>query len=167
MSLSFKEALSVALIEKKLLTRARLDEALAIQKEAGGDLRDILVRQGFIDSDNLVALASQELGIPLINLSRFKMDPDVIKLIPRDIAAKYHLIPLSRLEEVLTVVIEDPLNLFVLDQITILSSFKIIPVIAAAQEVRAAIDNYYPESAYEELEKIAAGVSSTKVEVLD
>jgi len=77
MSLSFKEALSDALIEKGLLTRERLEEALAIRKDTGDDLREVLVRLGFVDSGNMVSLASQELGIPLINLSRFRIDPAV------------------------------------------------------------------------------------------
>jgi hypothetical protein len=79
MPLSLKDRLNKLLLEKGLITSAKLNEALKIQKQKGGKLSDILVEQGFVNRKNLMVVLSQELGVPPINLNRYKIDLSLIK----------------------------------------------------------------------------------------
>jgi type IV pilus assembly protein PilB len=160
MTLSLKEALAKTLIEKGFLTEERLKEALKVQEQKGGDLKEILAELGFVSRENIISIVSQELGIPPINLSRFKIDPGVLKLIPKKLAQQYHVIPISKIEDVLTVAMEDPLNIFALDHITVSTGLKLVPVLASLKDIENAIYEYYEEQAYVEIENIVSEMSA-------
>ena len=141
-------------IEKKLLKEGDLEKALTVQKEKGGSLSDILVDLGLISKNDLMSTLSRELGIPPINLSRYKIDPSVLKLIPKKTARFYKLIPVSKMGNTLTVAISDPLNVFAIDDIKALTGFKIIPIVTTEKDIREAIGQYYEEDAYAAIGKI-------------
>ncbi len=93
--ISLKDRLTEILINNKLLTQEQLDKALSVQKEKGGKLSDIIIALKFIKESELVLTLSQGLGLPLIDLRRFKIDPEIVKIIPVNIARHYQIIPVS------------------------------------------------------------------------
>ncbi|MBI5143789.1 MAG: Flp pilus assembly complex ATPase component TadA, partial [Candidatus Omnitrophica bacterium] len=151
---TLKERLTKILIDKKLIKESDLDKAVSLQKEKGGSLSDILVNLGLISKNDLLVALSQELGIPPINLSRYRIDPTVIKLIPKKTAKHYKILPISKVKDSLTVAMADPLNIFAIDDIKALTGFKINPVITTDKDMNDAIAQYYEESAYTAIEKI-------------
>lgn len=165
MPLSLKERLNKLLLEKGLITSDKLNEALNIQKEKGGKLSDILIGKGFVDKRDLMVVLSEELGIPPINLSRYKIDPAVLELIPRKLAQHYQIVPISRMGNLLTVAMADPLNIFAIDEIKTLTGFQIGILITTDRDIQAAIDEYYGEVTHEAIEEIMAGME--KVERLE
>ena len=154
MILSLKEKILKVLIEKHLLKESDLEKALKVQREKGGSLSNILVELGLISKDDLMVALSQELGIPPINLSRYKIDPNVIKLIPKKIAKRYQIVPISKMSNTLVVAMVDPLNIFAIDDIKAVTGFNISPIITTDRNIKEAISQYYEESAYTAIEKI-------------
>ncbi|MDP2929260.1 MAG: ATPase, T2SS/T4P/T4SS family [Candidatus Omnitrophota bacterium] len=154
MILSLKEKILKIFIDKRLLKEADLESALKIQREKGGSLSDILVDLGLISRDELMVALSQELGIPPINLSKYKIDPNVIKLLPKKIAKHYQIVPISRMGNTLVVAMVDPLNVFAIDDIKAVTGFNISPIITTDRDLKDAINQYYEESAYATIEKI-------------
>jgi type IV pilus assembly protein PilB len=84
--LSLKERLIEILVNNKLITQEQLNEALEVQKKKGGRLSDIIVELSFIRESDLISALSEGLGFPLIDLKRFKVEPEVAKIIPAEIA---------------------------------------------------------------------------------
>lgn len=154
MTSNLKQKLIGALTSKKLLKEEDLQKALGIQKEKGGSLSDVIVGLGMVSKNSLMVLLSQELGIPPINLSRYKIDPSVIKLISKKIAKRYKIMPISRMKNTLTVAMADPLNIFTIDDIKALTGFTINPVITTDKDITDAIEQYYEESMSTAIEKI-------------
>jgi type IV pilus assembly protein PilB len=140
---SLKEKLIEALQRSRLISQDNLKKALSIQKKHGDNLGIILVREGFIKEKDLAMLLSTHLNMPVINLSRLKIDPEVVKLIPEKLAKQYHLIPVSKLGNSLTVCMADPLNIFAIDDIKALTNYDIDPIISTKKEIAEAIHNYY------------------------
>ena len=138
-----KEKLTDILIKGNLLKQKDLDKALEVQKKSGGSLGKILVDQGFVSQKNLIVAISSQLNIPPIDLARYKIDKELLKLIPERVARQYMLLPLSKLGNVLTIVISDPLNVFAIDDLKMMTHFKIDLVIAPENEIREAINSYY------------------------
>ncbi len=143
MAASLKERLLEALRDSKLLTKEQLLEAVEIQKTQGGNLGAILLKKGFIKEKDLAILLSSSLNLPMLNLSRFSINPDVVKLIPEKIAKQYHVMPVSIMGDNLTLCMADPLNIFAIDDIKVLTSYNIDPVISTDKEIEDAIHNYY------------------------
>ena len=151
---ALKEKLTNILITKKLIKESDLEKALSVQKEKGGSLSDILVNLGYISKNDLMLVLSDELGIPPINLSRYKIDPSVIKLIPKKMAKMYKILPISKMGNTLMVALADPLNIFAVDDIKALTGFKINLIITTEKDIVDAIGQYYDENAYAAIEKI-------------
>ncbi|MFA6321024.1 MAG: ATPase, T2SS/T4P/T4SS family [Candidatus Omnitrophota bacterium] len=157
--LDFKDRLTKILIDKGLLKPGDLEKAVSLQKEKGGSLSDIIVDLGFVTRSDLMIALSQGLGIPPINLSRYKIDPTVIKLISRKIAKNYKILPISKIGGTLMLAVADPLNIFLLDDIKALTGFKISPVIATEKDISEAQRQYYDENASTAIEKIVGDLA--------
>ncbi|OGW99996.1 MAG: hypothetical protein A3I73_01840 [Omnitrophica bacterium RIFCSPLOWO2_02_FULL_45_16] len=160
---SLKEKIIKVFIDKKLLKKADLEKALNVHREKGGSLSDILVDMGMISRDDLMVALSHELGIPPINLSRYKVDPNVIKLIPKKIAKRYQIVPISKMGNTLVVAMVDPLNVFAFDDIKAITGFNISPIITVDRDIKEAIAQYYEESAYIAIEKIVDDMKESAV----
>lgn len=140
---SLREKISDALISKGWITKEKLDEAIKIQREEGGDLSKIMVSRDMINEKNLLLIFSQELNIPPINLAKYNIDKELISLVPEKVARLYHVLPISRIGSRMTVAMSDPLDIFALDDLKILTKYEIDPVIATDKDIIAAIVNYY------------------------
>jgi len=136
--------LGEALLQEKLITREQLEEALSNQhKDRKLALGEILVKMSVIDQETLKWILVKKLGIPFVNLQKFQVDPNVLKLIPESIARKSLVMPLCRTESTLIVAMENPINWEPLDILRFHSDLKIEPVLALAEEISSAIDTYY------------------------
>ena len=140
---SLKVRLTELLVSKHLVSPERLQEALEAQQAQGGSLQDILVRKGFVKEPEILSLIGQELHIPLISLTRFKVDEQLKTLIPQHIAKQYDVIPMSCIGQTLTVAMADPLNLFALETLVTMTGLAVNPMLATVKDIREAIDVYY------------------------
>jgi len=161
---SFREKLIDVLVHGKLIKQKDLERALETQKKSGGSLGKILVSQGFISEKDLMVVMSHQLDIPPIDLSKYKIDKSLKQLIPDKVAKQYALIPVSKIGNVLTVAMADPLNIFAIDDIKMLTNFQIEPVIATENDIKAAIDTYYGVQT-QEISKILEEMTTEEVEV--
>ncbi|MDP2044288.1 MAG: MSHA biogenesis protein MshE, partial [Candidatus Omnitrophota bacterium] len=71
--LSLKDRLTEILINNKLITKEQLEQALKVQAVKGGKLSDIIVDLKFVKANELITSLSEGLGLPLIDLKRFKI----------------------------------------------------------------------------------------------
>ena len=131
------------LLKEKRISPAQLQEALNYQKANGGKLGFTLVKLGFVKDEEITALLSKQYGVPSINLTQFEIDPSIIKLIPSETAHKYQIIPLSRSGATLTIAMNDPTNVFAMDDIKFMTGYNVEPVVASESAVYEAIHRYY------------------------
>jgi len=164
--LSLKERLTELLITNKIITQKQLDEALQVQREKGGRLSDIIIGLGFVKEAELMLVLSQGLGLPLMDLKRFKIDFEIAKIIPADIARHYQIIPISKMGDTMTVAMADPLNIFAIDHVSSLTGYKINPIISSSQDIMQAIDLVYPDSAGEAIDELFKEMNVSSIELL-
>ncbi len=137
---TLKENIIEILLKSKRLQAEQIEKALQIQKQKEIPLRRVLVEQGFISEEELLSLLSSQLYIPILHLTKYKFNPEIIKIIPEHISRQYCLIPLSRIGNNLTVTMADPLNIFALDDLKTLTGCNIDIVISPQDEISRAID---------------------------
>jgi hypothetical protein len=131
------------LVKESLITQDQLQKALEFQRANGGKLGSCLTRMGFITDDDITGVHSRQYGVRSINLKNYEIDPNVIKLIPKDTALRYHLIPLSRVGSVLTIAMTDPTNVFAMDDIKFMTGLDVQPVVASEAAIGDAITRFY------------------------
>nr|MBN2277687.1 Flp pilus assembly complex ATPase component TadA [candidate division Zixibacteria bacterium] len=131
------------LIEKELITRAQLEQALKEQSTTGRKIGQILVESGYITEDQLVETISERLKIPKLSIDSIVIDPMVINLVPVEVARRYGLIPIFKIADGLTVAMSDPLNIIAIEELKYITRCDIKRVVALRSEIDAAIDQYY------------------------
>ena len=139
---TLKERIKDILLREKILSQEDLARGLEEQSKSGGDLSSILVKMKLINEEQLAYLLSEGLHLPVINISRLKIDPVVATSVPVDILKKYQILPISRLGDTLALAMADPLNIFAIDNVQALTGMTIAPVIGRSRDILEAIDQY-------------------------
>jgi type IV pilus assembly protein PilB len=131
------------LVREGLIDNDQLARALQEQKGSTDKLGGILVKLNFVTEDKLIAFLSRQYGIQSITLSQLDIDPEVLKLVPEQIARKYEVLPIKRQGNQLTLAMADPTNVFALDDVGFMTNLQVVPVVASQAAIRAAVDRSY------------------------
>lgn len=142
-----KKKLTDILLEAKIVAPADLEKAVKLHAERGGNLKDILIKEGFVKEKDLMAELSRELFIPYLELSKYKTDAALIDLLPEKIARQYRVVPISKIGNVLTVAMSDPLNIFAVDDLKVITGYDIDIVLASEKDITKVLDKFFSSSA--------------------
>jgi len=145
---SMKKRLGEMLVDEGIISEEQLQEALHEQKIKGGRLEKILISQGYVTQDVIMAFVGTQLGIPHVSLTEIGEIPnDVVFSVPESIALNHCLIPIVKKDKKLTVAMADPLNVFAIDDIKMMTGFEVEPAIASETEIKAMQSKYYGAAA--------------------
>ncbi len=131
------------LYEAGILSAEQLNEALKYQKQSKGRLGDVLIEMGFITETQLIEVLEFQLGIPHVNLSKEKIDPSLLTLIPENMANRYLVMPIRKERNKLFVAMADPMDYYAIDDMRMSTGFQIEVAIATKDEVKLFIERYY------------------------
>jgi type IV pilus assembly protein PilB len=131
------------LISSEMITEEQLKQALSLQKKEGGRLGTNLVKLSYITEERLVAFLSKQFGVPAVNLSEYKIEPSVVKLIPVEMAKKYSIMPVARVGATLTIAMTDPSNVFAIDDVKFMTGYNVEVVVSSESGINTAIKEYY------------------------
>ena len=148
-------------VEQGLISAKQLQEALEEQKITGEKIGEILVRRGLVTKDAFERCLSIQSGIASFDLSTHIIDPEVLKLIPEDFSRKYRVIPVFIIENVLTVAMADPTNIFIIDELQRITKMNVEAVLAQELDIRKSQDQYYGGSGT--LGEIVASINKDKL----
>jgi len=157
----WRKRIGKILIEQGLLTQSQLNEALEEQRLTGQKLGEVLVNKGWVSRGEIEQVLAKQSGVVTFNLSGHIIEPDIVKLIPKEIAVKYKLMPVFKVENTLTVAMVDPSNVFVIDELQRRTGCVIEPVLANEMDIRRAQEQYYGTSGT--LQEIVASIDKKKL----
>lgn len=157
--------LGMMLVEAGRISSDQLTQALSLVDKGKGRLEQILVQIGAVtDEEDLTTFIGKQLNIGAIRLSDLELNPDIVKLIPNDIARKFNVIAVSKLGKTLVVAISDPNNIYVLDAIKFITGCTVQPVISPETAIQKAIEHYYANSS--QYTEILKGLEDSELEVI-
>lgn len=132
------------LINQGLINSEQLKKALETQKiENKKKIGEILVNQGAINQKQLNQALQYVYETEYIELDDVILDPEIIALIPKRIALRYKLVPLSKENNTLTVAMANPLDVNAIDYIKEYTHLDVNPKFASENEIINALTNYY------------------------
>ncbi|MBI4752879.1 Flp pilus assembly complex ATPase component TadA [Candidatus Desantisbacteria bacterium] len=154
------------LVRDKMITEKQLQIALTAQRTSGKRLGRMMRELGFISEEVLMNYLSQQLRIPQVSLADIDEIPsELIKAVPGFLVRRHLLIPISKTAQTITVAMTDPLDIFAIDDATLLlGHYQVIPVIAPEAEILAAIEKYYGDNMYREA--VLQGAKDKGIEVI-
>ena len=141
--ISKKQLLGQILIKRNFITQEQLKEALDLQKKEGGFIGEILVKLKYVTEKDIVAALIVQCGFPYIAVNKYEIDTKVIHLIPEEKARKYHVMPLDCVGDVLSVVMANPLDSAMIEELENITHHKVAAFIATKAEIDDAIDHRY------------------------
>lgn len=140
-----KKRLGDLLIEVNVITPEQLQKALETQKVEKKKLGTILVDLGFTTEGEIAQALHQQLGLEMVQLSSIRISDDVLRMIPdSNVLKRYVMMPYEFDKgNRLRVAMENPMDIFAIEDLTIITNASIIPVIATPFEIMQSIDKYY------------------------
>lgn len=141
-----KLRLGDTLIEMGYITDAQLGEALAYQKEHRGErIGAILITLGFVTERQMLGALAEKLNIQMIDISSKKVDIEAVGMVPEQLATKYVMLPIGLDNDRLQLVVNDPLDLYGIEDIRQTTGKAIELFISEADPLKNAIHYYYAE----------------------
>lgn len=131
------------MVKNGLLTMEQLAKAVEEQRKHGGKLGTILVKMGILQENELLEFLSRQFRIRAIELDHSQIQPELIKLIPSNLAKKLMILPVKREGATLTVAMCDPAQLSALDDIKFMTGYNIEPVLVKESSLVEALKRYY------------------------
>ena len=135
------------LLREGIVPPDALNEILREQEKGHEHLLDLLIRFGKFNEKKLVSLFSNHYGYTCINPSVFIIEPELIALVPKAAAEKFLALPITRLENTLTVAVANPTNLKAIDELRAITGMRIKTVVAEVRLLKKHIAKYYNQSA--------------------
>ena len=163
MAIAQKKMLGESLVELGLITAEQLRQAELEAKADAETLRKILTKKGLISEEDLTAFLSQEFDLPSIDLANYLIDPEIIDLVPEELARKHLFIPILKISNDLTVAMVDPSDVFAVDELHMKTGLNIEPAIVTETGLKKALDQHY--GAKGTLEEIIGSLDRGKLEI--
>jgi type IV pilus assembly protein PilB len=163
-----RERIGELLVREGLVTREQIARALAEQHQSGMRLGYCLVKLGLVPETALTKMLARQFRMPAVDLSRFEVDPRILKLVPAEVATRHLVLPLKRDGRTLTVALADPANGGVLEDLKFITRYDIFPVVAGEFTLRTLVAKHY-ENGDQQMQTLLAEISGDEgdVEVLE
>ena len=133
------------LLRLNKITAEQLREALLLQKneQPRRMLGEILINQGVISREELYYALALQFLYPHVEIGRYKLNKEVINLIPQEVAMRYQLVPLDRFSDILTIGMANPLDREAIKTIEEMTHLKVRVFVVYVQDLKNAFDLIY------------------------
>ncbi len=130
------------LYKERLLTQTQYTEAEAIFKANGDAVRQFIDKKVLSESKLLLFL-NQKFSMQSINLAKFEVKPEVIAIVPGDLARKAQAIPIQMNRGILVVALPDPTQIAFLDDIRFATKMNVEAVLTTFSAYDQSFMKYY------------------------
>ncbi|WP_310450307.1 GspE/PulE family protein [Sulfuritalea sp.] len=135
------------LVQQNLLTGEQLKLALDEQKRSGRKLGRVLVDSGFVTEDGISVALARQLGTDFVDLKTFRLQPELIRLLPEAQARRHRALVLSERAGMLVVGMADPTDLGAFDELARNLKREIDLAVVTESQLLSAIDRVYSRAA--------------------
>ncbi len=134
-------ALGELLVRESLMTPAQLKTALEFQKSLGGDLRNIVVKLGYVKDSVLAGLVAQEENVSSSSeITAEVIDFEAVRTIPRAVLEKHQVVPLKGDGSALVLAMADPNDLRAVEEVQFLVNKPVEPAVATKAAIRKTLN---------------------------
>ncbi len=138
------------LVDGGYITQEQLETALSQQKEKGKLLGEMLIELGYIKEEEIIQALQMQLGIEYVDVRKYEINENVLGLVNEQLIRKYKLLPIDvskTTANMLIVAMSDPMNIFAMDDLSIVTGMQVEPVLAMPSHIEQMIDRYYGKQA--------------------
>lgn len=115
-----------------------------------------------ITEQQLIEVLEFQLGIPHVNLNQYSIDPELIQLVPKELAKRTHVMPLKKNKNRLLIAMADPMDYFAIEEVRMATGCQIETSIAAKDDLYRTITKYY--DLQESMDQALMDMTPTEIE---
>ena len=150
-----KMRLGDLLVDKDIISNDQLMQALSSQKQTGRKLGDTLIELNYLSERQLLEFLAQQLSVPFMDISQYKISPAVASLLPEVHARRLRALIIEDRGASVLLGMSDPADLSGLDQLErMLSPRRIELAVVMESQIFDAFDSLYRRTA--EIESFAS-----------
>ena len=154
------------LIDAGLIDEGQLTHALERQKMSKRRLGDELIAEGVITEAGLIEALQMQLGVEFIDLSQVDLDPEMSRVVSKNVARQYNVVPVRQSPEEVFLAMSDPLNFMANEAVKNATRKRVVPMVATQDAIMRAIMTLYGnEGAARAIEEMRRDVRSTADDV--
>src|ERR1700692_3619066 len=132
--------LAQRLVQDGLLDEPAMQDAIARSKEKRLSLVSHLVASNLATARDIAISASNEFGVPLLDLDAVAADLDAVRSVSEKLMQKHRVLPLMKRGKRLFLAVADPTNLHALDEIRFQTSMSIEFVVVEDDKLQMAVN---------------------------
>ncbi len=153
------------LVDAGLLTTEQVDSVIQEARTQNVRMGELLVTKGLVSQQDIAMVLSLQLNIPLIELQRERVNPEALCHVPEDYARSHTLMPLDVTGDSIVVVMADPGDIQVIEELKARSRKLIVPAVATPDDIKEAINLNYRAST--QIEQQICQVAPAETEAVD
>jgi type IV pilus assembly protein PilB len=138
-----KKFIGDLLIERGVISRLQLEEAIVYQKEKGGLLGEVLLQLGYASEEDIAQALTSQYGFPYLPLSNYEIEQDVVSAVSCELCNKFCLIPIDKIGASLTLAMANPLNTEAIEEVEAITHCSVQTFVSTATDIRDAIKKHY------------------------
>ncbi|QGM29739.1 type II secretion system protein GspE [Bacillus sp. N3536] len=142
MKMNARKRLGDLLVESNVISNQQLEYALT-HKSREEKLGDFLIKENLLTEQQLIEVLEFQLGIPHVNLNQYSIEPELIQLVPKELAKRTYIMPLKKDRNKLLIAMADPMDYFAIEEVRMATGCQIETSIAAKDDIYRTITKYY------------------------
>lgn len=152
------------LIQESLVTNDQLEEAILVQHATGNGLVETLLKLNFIDEDTILSFLGNQIEPLAMSLKNIEIEPELLKIIPEDVARANEVIPICKEEGVITIALTDPYDFFAIMYAGTFIQDKLDFKVCTKKEINAVFEKYFPDkpSTQKTINRIRESIAPSK-----
>lgn len=131
------------LIDANLITEEQLADALKLQKGSNRRLGEVLIDEGIITEAEMIEALQMQLGIEFVDLSQIAIDPEMSRVVSKNVARSYNVVPVRTTPDEVYLAMSDPLNFLAIEAVKNATRKRVVPMMATNDAILRAIMTLY------------------------
>lgn len=128
-----------------LLQEDAVEVLIGEKKNSADNFTELILKHKFLNEVQLISFLSEEYKCASINPNHFAPDENVIRLLPAPFAHKHRVLPISRYQNTLTIAVENPADLGLMDDVKAITNMRIRAAVTLSREMNTALNRFYPD----------------------
>jgi type IV pilus assembly protein PilB len=155
------------LVERELLSPSDLEAVLDLQRKTGRRLGETVIGLELVSEGDFTRILAERLDLEFVELGETTIDSVVAQSVPEDLSRRYSVLPIRRHDDVVTVVMSEPNDVFAIDDLGMVLKASIVPALADPALLRATINRVWAGSTIESTAHSATDEVDAPEEVAD
>ncbi|MGB2823066.1 MAG: ATPase, T2SS/T4P/T4SS family [Phycisphaerae bacterium] len=134
------------LVDQGTLTPEQLEQALNYQRETNSSLLlgEVLRKLSLCSEEDVMQALANAYGVPFAKISPRIVDPKVMQILPREFLERHSVLPLFKVRNRLALAINEPANVFLLEEVGRITGCEVLVVCALAKDIKATLETHLP-----------------------